>query len=159
MKNIFKETDVLLKEVGGIQLSGDDLVLYEHNKKSFLTAFLFLISLLGLNRFYYGGWGSKIYGLFLIILEAIIVFAFFRIYSAGVLNYVLDIFIILFGLLMILYVVEFIFLAPSIKYYNLILKKDIIEHNKYIKDKGIYRLEDAFAILIFILLIHLFILL
>ena len=39
MKNIFKETDVLLKKVGGIQLSGDDLVLYEHNKKSFFLFF------------------------------------------------------------------------------------------------------------------------
>ena len=159
MKNIFKETDVLLKEYGAVQLSCDDLVLFEHNKKTCVTAFLFLISLLGLNRLYYGGWISKIYGLFLIILEAIIIFAFFKVYSVGVLDYVLDIFVILFGILLVFYITEFMLLAPAIKYYNLNLKKDILNRSNKIKDKGSYRFEDTLALLVFILMIQIFILL
>ena len=44
MKNIFEETDVLLRDYGAVQLTDNDLLLYEHNKKSYIAGFLYFIT-------------------------------------------------------------------------------------------------------------------
>ena len=145
MKNTFKETDVLLKEVGGIQLSGDDLVLYEHNKKSPLACLFYWIFGFGLHRFYLGDNFSKIYGVYFTIVDFLVAVLFYNAFHKMPItswHIVVGIVILITWLLLVL---DLFLIIPLIKYNNLILKKNILS-KVIIRDSGTYRLQEILSI-------------
>ena len=158
MKNIFKETDVLLKEIGGIQLSGDDLVLYEHNKKSPLAAFFYWMTGLGLHRFYLGDRFSKIYGSYFAIVEILSISSdyYTSFWQQHEILYILLMFIIVITVL--LEILDLVLLNQLITNHNLLLKKYIIDGVLDIKDRGVYRLQETCSIpvLFFVILLRVF---
>ena len=153
MKNIFKETDVLLKECGAVQLSGDDLVLYEHNKKSWLAAFLYWLTGLGLHRFYLGDKFSKIYGTYFAIVEILSISSdyFTSFWQQHEILYILFMFIVV--ITVILEIIDLLLLNPLIINHNLLLKKHIIDGALDIKDRGVYRLQETCSILVLLIVI------
>ena len=160
MKNIFKETDVLLREYGAIQLTDNDLLLYEHNKKSYIAGFLYLITGLALHRFYLGDKFSKMYGCGILLIECLALYVCISAAFCPVELMLTRIFIAKIILLIaaLLYIADTILLIPLIKWHNLILKQNIIEKNTPIKDRGPYRIQEAFSLIsaftvIFILII------
>ena len=160
MKNIFKETDVLLREYGAAQLTGNDLLLYEHNKKSYIAGFLYFITGLALHRFYLGDKFSKLYACAIILTECLALSVYISAATGPVELLLSKIFIakIILFVTALLYIVDCILLIPLIKWHNLILKQNIIEKNTPIKDRGPYRIQEAFSLIsaftvIFILII------
>ena len=148
MKNIFKETDVLLKEFGAVQLSGDDLVLYEHNKKSWLACVFYLFFGFGLHRFYLGDRFSKIYGLYFFIVDFIVAFLFYNGFHKMPLTNLHFLVGIVIFITFILLAADLLLIIPLTKYNNLILKKNILFSNVEIKDRGSYRWQEMLSVLI-----------
>ncbi len=144
MKNIFKENDVLLKEFGAVQLAGDDLVLFEHNKKSYFACFLYWYAGFGLHRFYMGDKFSKIYGCYFLITDILTTLFLSRVRDNLLVYTILFIYFIL-------YMIDLYLLVPLLRRQNLLLKQNIIKINTTIKDRGPYRLQEAFSILALIL--------
>ena len=149
MKNIFKENDVLLKEFGAVQLAGDDLVLFEHNKKSCFACFLYWCAGFGLHRFYMGDKFSKIYGCYFLITMLLRDLMNYQNWDNSLPETWL---IILNSILIVTFIldtIELFLLTPLIKWHNLILKQNIIEKNTPIKDRGPYRVQEAFSFIVF----------
>ena len=149
MKNIFKETDVLLKEFGAVQLAGDDLVLFEHNKKSCFACFLYWYAGFGLHRFYMGDKFSKIYGCYFLITMLLRDLMNYQNWDNSLPETWL---IILNSILIVTFIldtIELFLLTPLIKWHNIILKQNIIEKNTPIKDRGPYRVQEAFSFIVF----------
>ncbi len=149
MKNIFKENDVLLKKFGAVQLAGDDLVLFEHNKKSCFACFLYWYAGFGLHRFYMGDKFSKIYGCYFLITMLLRDLMNYQNWDNSLPETWL---IILNSVLIVTFIldtIELFLLTPLIKWHNLILKQNIIEKNTPIKDRGSYRVQEAFSFIVF----------
>lgn len=149
MKNIFKENDVLLKEFGAVQLAGDDLVLFEHNKKSCFSCFLYWYAGFGLHRFYMGDKFSKIYGCYFLITMLLRDLMNYQNWDNSLPETWL---IILNSILIVTFIldtIELFLLTPLIKWHNIILKQNIIEKNTPIKDRGPYRVQEAFSFIVF----------
>ena len=149
MKNIFKENDVLLKEFGAVQLAGDDLVLFEHNKKSCFACFLYWCAGFGLHRFYMGDKFSKIYGCYFLITMLLRDLMNYQNWDNSLPETWL---IILNSILIVTFIldtIELFLLTPLIKWHNIILKQNIIEKNTPIKDRGPYRVQEAFSFIVF----------
>ncbi len=149
MKNIFKENDVLLKEFGAVQLAGDDLVLFEHNKKSCFACFLYWYAGFGLHRFYMGDKFSKIYGCYFLITMLLRDLMNYQNWDNSLPETWL---IILNSILIVTFIldtIELFLLTPLIKWHNIILKQNIIEKNTPIKDRGPYRVQEAFSFIVF----------
>lgn len=149
MKNIFKENDVLLKEFGAVQLAGDDLVLFEHNKKSCFACFLYWYAGFGLHRFYLGDKFSKIYGCYFLITMLLRDLMNYQNWDNSLPETWL---IILNSILIVTFIldtIELFLLTPLIKWHNIILKQNIIEKNTPIKDRGPYRVQEAFSFIVF----------
>ena len=144
MKNIFKETDVLLRKYGDVRLAGDDLVLYEHNKKSCFACFLYWYAGFGLHRFYMGDKFSKIYGCYFLITDILTTLFLSRVKGNLLVYAILLIYFIL-------YMADLFLFIPLIKRNNLILKQNVIEKNTPIKDRGPYRILEALSIIALIL--------
>ena len=61
---------------------------------------------------------------------------------------------IIFYIVSILWILDFLELflfIPLIKYHNLILKQKIVEKNEVVKDRGPYRVQEAFSIIAFVI--------
>ena len=149
MKNIFKENDVLLRKYGAIRLTGDDLVLFEHNKKSCFACFLYWYAGFGLHRFYMGDKFSKIYGCYFLITMLLRDLMNYQNWDNSLPETWL---IILNSILIVTFIldtIELFLLTPLIKWHNIILKQNIIEKNTPIKDRGPYRVQEAFSFIVF----------
>ena len=151
MKNIFKETDVLLRKHGAIRLAGDDLVLYEHNKKSCFACFLYWCAGFGLHRFYMGDKFSKIYGCYFLITELTYIILLLGAWWERLPDSVHDIIFYIVSILWILDFLELFLFIPVVKRNNLMLKQKIIEKNTIVKDRGPYRVQEAFSIIAFVI--------
>ena len=151
MKNIFKETDVLLREYGAAQLTGNDLLLYEHNKKSCFVCFLYWCAGFGMHRFYMGDKFSKIYGCYFLITELTYIILLLGSWWERLPDSVHDIIFYIVSILWILDFLELFLFIPLIKYHNLILKQKIIEKHEVVKDRGPYRVQEAFSIIAFVI--------
>lgn len=149
LNKFYNNNRELQEKYDSIKLSGKAKLLYCHNKKNPLLAYLLLLfSEIGLHRFYLGDKFSKFYGIFwlcMFVSRKIIFFGslsgcwwnkFYRLINGGIPDWSFNMWLV-FSITVVMYIVDLFLLYPTLKHHNLLLKKNIIENK--VQDNKHYR--------------------